>query len=197
MFAILTQLFFFFGLAIIIWLVVRKTPKIVENLDLNVDNSFEAQIENHIGKTLFKIPWEKVDAAFEKLIEKMIRRLHVWTLKTEVLLQKKLESFKNKDKEKVSFVEGVNNHEEKEEASKIVDLSQIDLEKIETPEEILNNNENKSEDLIISEEIEPLLPEEKIEEKEDELKFEDLELEEDEEKSNSKNQRRSRKKSAV
>jgi len=194
MFAILTQLFFFLGLAIIIWLVVRKTPKIVENLELNVDNSFEAQLESHIGKTFFKIPWDKIDAAFEKLIEKMMRRLHIWTLKIDALLQKKLESFKNKNKEKPSFVAEVNNHEEKEEVPQIVDLSQIDLEKIEKPEEILNNNENKSEDIILTEEIETLLPEEKSEENE-ELKLENFEKEE--EKENGKNQRRSRKKSAI
>jgi hypothetical protein len=193
MFAILTQLFFFLGLAIIIWLVVRKTPKIVENLELNVDNSFEAQIESHIGKTFFKIPWDKIDAAFEKLIEKMMRRLHIWTLKIDALLQKKLESFKNKNKEKPSFVAEVNNHEEKEEAPQIVDLSQIDLEKIEKPEEILNNNENKNEDIIITEEIETLLPEETTEENE-ERKLENFEKEE---KENDKNQRRSRRKSAI
>jgi len=193
MFEILTQLFFFLGLAIIIWLVVRKTPKIVENLELNVDNSFEAQIESHIGKTFFKIPWDKIDAAFEKLIEKMMRRLHIWTLKIDALLQKKLEGFKNKNKEKPSFVAEVNNHEEKEKAPQIVDLSQIDLEKIEKPEEILNNNENKNEDIIITEEIETLLPEETTEENE-ERKLENFEKEE---KENGKNQRRSRRKSAI
>jgi hypothetical protein len=111
MFAIISQLFFFLGLVTIIFLVARKTPQSIEGLDLDKNQTLDVQIENHMGKTFLKIPWDKIDESFEKFLEKIIRRLHILTMKNEIFLQKHLESLKEKEKEHSSFVEEIKNQQ--------------------------------------------------------------------------------------
>jgi len=111
MFAIISQLFFFLGLVTIIFLVARKTPQSIEGLDLDKNQTLDIQIENHMGKTFLKIPWDKIDESFEKFLEKIIRRLHILTMKNEIFLQKHLESLKEKEKEHSSFVEEIKNQQ--------------------------------------------------------------------------------------
>ena len=88
MLAIISQLFFFLGLVIIILLVARKTPKVVKDID-SKEEPLEIQIENHIGRSFFAIPWDKIDLATERFLEKTMRRLHIWTMKIDAFLQKK------------------------------------------------------------------------------------------------------------
>ena len=111
MFAIISQLFFFLGLVTIIFLVARKTPQSIEGLDLDKNQTLDVQIENHMGKTFLKIPWDKIDESFEKFLEKIIRRLHILTMKNEIFLQKYLNSLKEKEKEHSSFVEEIKNQQ--------------------------------------------------------------------------------------
>jgi hypothetical protein len=111
MFAIISQLFFFLGLVTIIFLVARKTPQSIEGLDLDKNQTLDIQIENHMGKTFLKIPWDKIDESFEKFLEKIIRRLHILTMKNEIFLQKYLNSLKEKEKEHSSFVEEIKNQQ--------------------------------------------------------------------------------------
>jgi len=145
MFAIVSQLFFFLGLIIIIFLVARKAPKAAEGLER--EESLEVQIENHIGKTFFKIPWDKIDRIFEKFLEKTMRRLHILTMKIECLLQKRLESLKNKNKEKTSFIKEANEHsliEEKE--AEIIDLADMDLDAFETQQKVEKKSSDEEND---------------------------------------------------
>ncbi len=111
MFAIISQLFFFLGLVTIIFLVARKTPQSIEGLDLDKNQTLDVQIENHMGKTFLKIPWDKIDESFEKFLEKIIRRLHILAMKNEIFLQKHLDSLKEKEKEHSSFVEEIKNQQ--------------------------------------------------------------------------------------
>lgn len=170
MFAILSQLLFFLGLAIIIFLVVRKIPQSVEGLDSTTEQSLEVQIENHIGKSFFKIPWDKLDSAFERLIEKLMRRIHILILKLEALLQKKIESFKNKNKEKNSFIHQVSNDELTKKEPEIIDLSNIDLDNLER----INNIEEEKlvdniDDVPTEENIAEIEKKEIFEEKKEEM----------------------------
>lgn len=151
MFSIIVQLFFFLGLVIIIFLIARKTPKVIEGLNLNKSETLDDQIENHIGKTFFKIPWDKIDRASEKFLEKMMRRLHIITMKLEIFLQKRLESLKKKDAEKTSFVEQINNQkveDENKETNNDLDLTKIDLDidKSLKIDNINSDNENNFQD---------------------------------------------------
>ncbi len=132
MLAIISQLFFFLGLVIVILLVARKTPKIANELE-NKEEPLEVQIENHIGRSFFAIPWDKIDLATERFLEKLMRRLHIWTMKIDAFLQKKLEGLKNKNKGK-SFVEEINGTSlVAKETEEPLDLSNIDLETLDSP----------------------------------------------------------------
>lgn len=166
MFAILSQLLFFLGLAIIIFLVARKIPKITAGLDSEGEQPLEVQIENHIGKSFFRIPWDKLDNTFEKLVEKLMRRIHILILKLETLLQKKLESFKNKKKEKSSFIQQVNGEGLKKEEPEVIDLSNIDLDNLENLTNSENDvvNYNKSESFEVEETINGINEEKIVEE---------------------------------
>ncbi len=134
MLAIISQLFFFLGLVIIILLVARKTPKVVKDID-SKEEPLEIQIENHIGRSFFAIPWDKIDLATERFLEKTMRRLHIWTMKIDAFLQKKLETLKNKNKGKTSFIEEVNGKSltDKEDVAEVIDLTEIDLDDLEIP----------------------------------------------------------------
>jgi hypothetical protein len=134
MLAIISQLFFFLGLVIIILLVARKTPKVVKEID-SKEEPLEIQIENHIGRSFFAIPWDKIDLATERFLEKTMRRLHIWTMKIDAFLQKKLETLKNKNKGKTSFIEEVNGKSltDKEDVAEVIDLTEIDLDDLEIP----------------------------------------------------------------
>jgi len=134
MLAIISQLFFFLGLVIIILLVARKTPKVVKDIN-SKEEPLEIQIENHIGRSFFAIPWDKIDLATERFLEKTMRRLHIWTMKIDAFLQKKLETLKNKNKGKTSFIEEVNGKSltDKEDVAEVIDLTEIDLDDLEIP----------------------------------------------------------------
>ncbi len=64
-----------------------------------------------------------------------MRRLHIWTMKIDAFLQKKLETLKNKNKGKTSFIEEVNGKSltDKEDVAEVIDLTEIDLDDLEIP----------------------------------------------------------------
>lgn len=120
MFYYIPQIIFFIGLILVVWVIARNLPKTrkleVSELMSNIEEEFEDFIEEE-KKVLKNIKIEKVDAQVNSLLEKILRKVRINTIKFDNHLQKAIDSVKNGSKPKTIF-----NSEEKDEDDKVLDL---------------------------------------------------------------------------
>lgn len=121
------------SLGVMIYLVARKVPQIIDVIDENPAGSRKlfAKIENFIDS----LPAEKVDFFVSQLLEKMFRKLKLFSMKLDNQLAHHLKKFKSKT---AANVEGNKpTIFEKNENDGNVDEEKFEVEK--------NNSDNKDE----------------------------------------------------
>lgn len=107
MFYYIPQIIFFIALALIFWLLIKNFPKIkklnVSEMIGNIEDEFDELTAS--GKRILKnVHIEKVDAQVNGLLEKVLRRLKINTIKFDSHLQQAIDSIKKKstNKDKLS-----------------------------------------------------------------------------------------------
>lgn len=91
MYDFLLQTIFFVSLGVIIYMLARAVPRVTESGEtVHTTDIFD--------RILSRLPLSKIDARLNLLIEKFLRRVKVWILKIDNLVNKRLKNIKSSEK---------------------------------------------------------------------------------------------------
>ncbi len=148
MFYYIPQAILFLSLVAIIWIVAKNLKKVDAVIDANDGYSLSNKSPDNIKKKIFNnIVIEKFDDKFNRMIEKILRRIRILIIKIDSSLQKVIESVKKSSKpksifktgESVDFISDLDNDN---------DEGEEEYDDIEDDDEGERDNENDEEERI-------------------------------------------------
>lgn len=155
MFYYIPQIILFLSIVVIIWVVAKNLKKVDAVIDANDGYSLSNKSPNRFGKKIFNnIVIEKFDDKFNRMIEKILRRIRILIIKIDSFLQKVIESVKKSSKpksifktgESIDFISDLDNDDEGEE--EYDDREDDEKEKEENDDKDEGDNENDEEEKI-------------------------------------------------
>ncbi len=160
MFYYIPQAILFLSLVAIIWIVAKNLKKVDAVIDENDGYSLSNKSPNRFGKKIFNnIAIEKFDDKFNRMIEKILRRIRIFIIKIDSFLQKIIESVKKSSKpksifktgESVDFISDVDNDKD-DGREEYGDRGDDEKEKEENDDKGESDNENNEKEKIDYEE---------------------------------------------
>jgi len=102
MFNLIPQIILFLAVGVIVVLIAKNISKVKRFPDEKEEIPEQLRIPRE-SKFLKKIPVEKINDEFNRLLEKFIRKVRIVMMRTDTRLQKRLESLKDSAKPKTIF----------------------------------------------------------------------------------------------